>query len=114
MSHSFIQFNQRVNRIDRMHRDLSRGSVARIRPDGLIVIQPYRPSFHIPAKAVIILVLALLGFKGFLLANIGPDGYRDRVELLSEGTIVEQAGAWVMQIDPVSKMIANKIGPIMR
>jgi hypothetical protein len=28
--------------------------------------------------------------------------------------VVEQAGAWVMQRDPLSQFIAEKMGPILR
>lgn len=114
MAQNHLQFDQRVSRLDRMHRDLSHGYVTRIRPDGLIVIQPRRASFHFPIKAMVIFVLAFVAFKGFLLASIGPDAYHDRIALLESGTIVEQGGAWVMQIDPVSEAIANKFGPILR
>ena len=114
MAYNHLQFNQRVERLDRTHRNLSRGFVTRIRPDGLMVVQPRRAAFHIPAKAVILFVLAFLGFKAFLLASIGPGAYLDRVARLESGTIVEQAGAWVMQIDPASQVIASKIGPILR
>jgi len=63
---------------------------------------------------VILFLLALLAFKGFLIASLGPDAYNERVDKLQNGTMIEKAGAWVMHIEPASDFIAQQIGPILR
>jgi hypothetical protein len=114
MGQSHIQFDQRVNNLGRKHNALSRGYVTRMRPDGLIVARPHRKQSRISLKVVFRFLLAFLAFKGFLIASLGPDGYGDRVNKLENGTVVEKAGAFVMQMDPVSNLIAQQIGPILR
>lgn len=114
MDQSHLQFDQRINQLGRKHNALSRGYVARMRPDGLIVARPYRKQSRFPFKMVFVFLLAIIAFKGFLIASLGPDAYSERVGKLENGTMVEQAGAWVMQIDPVSDLIAQQIGPILR
>ena len=114
MVQNHLQFDQRVNNLGRKHRALSRGYVTRMRSDGLIVARPRRPQSRIPLRSVILFLLAFTVFKGFMIASIGPDGYNERVAKLGSGTVVEQAGAWVMQIEPLSNAIAETMGPILR
>lgn len=113
VQHHF-EFDQRVNNLGRKHRAMSRGYVTRMRSDGLIVARPYRAQARFPVKPVLLFLLAFVAFKGFLIANLGPDAYSERVSKLENGTVVERAGAWVMQIEPVSNLIAQEIGPILR
>ncbi|GAA6190198.1 hypothetical protein DS909_02340 [Phaeobacter gallaeciensis] len=109
-----LQFDRRIQRLSRKHQSMSRGYSTRMRADGLIVTTPQRNGLKVPLRAILFVFVALFAFKGFLLASIGPESYADRVQRLSEGTVVEQAGAWVMQIEPVSAFIASQIGPILR
>ncbi|MDE9451177.1 hypothetical protein J3R80_11945 [Aliiroseovarius sp. Z3] len=48
-------------------------------------------------------------FKGFLFGQVGAINYNDRVDRLSNGSMIEQAGAWIMQDDPVTTAIAGFI-----
>jgi hypothetical protein len=114
MGQSHLQFDQRVTNLGRKHHALSRGYVARMRPDGLIVARPYRNQSHFPYRVVFFFLVAFVAFKGFLIASLGPDAYTDRVSRLQDGTMVEVAGAWAMQTDPVSDLVAQQIGPILR
>jgi len=114
MGMNHLQFEQRVSNIGRKNRALARGYSTRVRPDGLIVARPRRRQVGLSLKSVILFVLAIFAFKGFLIADIGVKTYDERVDRLKTGTIVEQAGAWVMQIDPLSAGIAQQIGPILR
>lgn len=109
-----LLFNQRVQRLAKKHDAMSRGYKTRMRKDGLIVMKPRRSRPGVSLRAIVLFIGALLMFKGFLLANLGPEGYSERVAKLSEGTPVERAGAWVMQPDPVSVFIAEQTGPVLR
>lgn len=109
-----LHFDRRVRRLSKKHEAMSRGYTTRMRKDGLIVMSPRRARPGVSLKAIVLFVGALLLFKGFLMANLGPESYADRVGRLSEGTAVEKAGAWVMQPDPVTLIIAEKMGPILR
>lgn len=85
-----------------------------MRADGLIVVRPKRVYSKFSVKPFIILAVTLIAFKGILLSALGPVTYGERVADLKSGTVVEQAGAWVMQADPLTHLIAEKLGPILR
>ena len=108
------QFELRLKRLMRKHRAMASGYTTRMRPDGLIVAKPRKTSPRVTARTFWLFLAAFFLFKGFLLAHLGPQTYEDRVGLLKSGTVVEQAGAWVMQADPITEFVAAKIGPYLR
>jgi len=57
-------------------------------------------------------MLGLL-FKGFLFAYLGEVSYLERVAALQSGTLMEQAGAWLMQPDPATMIVANGVQAII-
>ena len=114
MAQSQVQFDQRLRRLGRKHRAMSRGYTTRMQPDGLIVAKPHRAPSRISGRSVLLFLAAFILFKGFLYANLGPETYNERVNRLQSGTVVEKAGAFVMQADPVSQLVAQKMGPILR
>ena len=114
MAEDQLQFGERLHLLERKHRAMSQGYVAYIQPDGLIVARPKRRTSRISGRAVIIAALAFIGFKAFLIANLGPQTYDERVGRLRDGTLVEKAGGFVMQADPLSTYVALQIGPILR
>ena len=114
MADSFSQFDNRLKRIARSHRDFSRGYTAVVGNDGLITIKAKRPKRNLPVQGMVLLLIGFVCFKALMLAHLGPDAYGDRVGKLEAGSIVEQAGAWVMQADFATQWIATQIGPFMR
>jgi hypothetical protein len=109
-----LQFNERLQLLARKHRAMSHGYSTYIQPDGLIVARPRRRAIRISGRAVIMFVLAFIGFKAFLIANLGMLTYEERVTRLQSGTVVERAGAFAMQPDPLSTFVALQVGPILR
>lgn len=108
-------FNDRLNFLGRKHQAMSRGYTTQMRDDGLIVVKPRRRrGIEIPFKGIFLLLLGFVFFKAFMLASVGPDTYGERVAILNSGTFIEQGGAWLMQADPASQIIANYMGPILR
>ncbi|WP_293573336.1 hypothetical protein [Phaeobacter sp.] len=108
-------FYARLDRLERKHEAMaSRGYTARVRADGLVVVKPKRIQSRISGRSLILFVAAFFLFKGFLLATLGFGSYDFRVAQLREGTALERAGAFVMERDPVSQFIAEKIGPVLR
>ncbi|MCA0907561.1 MULTISPECIES: hypothetical protein [Ruegeria] len=108
-----LEFTQRVNRLNKKHQKMSRGYRATMRKDGLVVMKPQRVSSAVPARVLLLTLLSVVAFKAFLLSSLGPTGYQYRIDSLNEGTSVEKAGAWVMQIDPVSQAIAVQLNKIL-
>mgnify|MGYP000214899790 CR=1 FL=1 len=108
------QFQSRLKQINRKHEAMSGGYSAKLRPDGLLVVKPRRVQSRISGRSVLFFAAAFLLFKGFLMAALGFGSYDERVRTLAQGSGVERAGAFVMQADPVSVLIARKIGPVLR
>lgn len=108
-----VPFDKRLKRIVRRHSKMSNGVVRSVSSDGLIVAKPrlYRPRF--PLKGLLAVLFLGFLFKGFLFAYLGEAGYAERVATLQGGTALEQAGAWVMQPDPVTVLAANGIALIL-
>ncbi|SLN19653.1 hypothetical protein ROA7450_00635 [Roseovarius albus] len=113
MSGAYQDFDTRLKKLDRKHSRLAHGYSAQVNKDGLIVFRPKRRQMAISLRGVMLLVIGFLCFKGFLVAHIGTTTYENRITALQEGTMVEQAGGYVMQIDPVTKAIAGKLHPFL-
>ncbi len=107
-----LEFDQRVSRLNKKHDKLSRGYRASVRSDGLIVMKPLRVRSAIPLKVLVLIACGFFAFKAFLLFALGSTSYELRVSSLNEGTPVEQAGAWVMQIDPLSAFLAQQMNNV--
>jgi len=60
------------------------------------------------------LVIGFFVFKGLILAHLGESTFEARLATLSQGSVVEQSGAWIMQPDPVSQAIAQQVRPFIK
>ncbi len=114
MVDSQVQFERRIDRLTKKHQAMARGYSARMRSDGLIEIKPRRAHLRFSPRGLFLFIAAFVVFKAFLLANLGADTYDQRVSRLQEGTAVEKAGAFVMQIDPLSQFVAGHMGRVLR
>ncbi len=109
-----VPFDKRLKRIVRQHDKMSSsGAVKTVTSDGLIVAKQrfYRPRF--PLKGLLAVLFLGFLFKGFLFAYLGEAEYLERVAALNGGSVLEQAGAWVMQPDPVTVIAADGIATIL-
>lgn len=106
-------FDRRLARLNKRHGAMSRGMVANMQKDGLIVVQPRKIQFKLPLRGFVILMALLMMFKGFVLAHLGEAAYFDRIAALQQGSLFEQAGAFIMGIDPVSHLIADVLRPLI-
>ena len=107
MSDSFAQFEKRLECLERKHRELAHGYVAKINPDGLITVQPKERQSGLALRLILAVVMAVMLFKSVTLAIVGPSVYETRLQSLLDGIWFEKACAWVMQIDPVTLAIAE-------
>lgn len=107
MSVAQVPFQKRLRRIVREHQRMSNGVSHVMRDDGLIVARPrvYNPKF--PLRGLVLLLGAALLFKGYILASLGATLYGERVAQLAEGSIIEKAGAWIMQPDVATSAVAQ-------
>ena len=112
MANALLQFDKRLKRIERTNRRLSRGFVLKVGNDGLVSRKARKGGIRLPARGLVFLFVGFFGFKGFLLAHLGPETYGSRVEILGNGTLVEKAGAIIMQADRLTEGFARVLSPI--
>ena len=107
MTDSIAQFEKRLAQLERRHRELADGYVRKINPDGLITVEPSR---YGPVHQFRVLVGFLCGFlllKSAMQVVLGPVAYDERVLSMAGGTAFERMGAWIMQSDPLSRMMSD-------
>lgn len=114
MSDVYQGFDTRLRNISRKRARLADGYVSKVTKDGLIVFRPKHRKTTFPVRGLVLLMVGFFLFKAMIMAHLGGLLYEERVAALNEGTLVEQAGAYVMQADPVTQTIASKLRPFLR
>ncbi|MGD9294942.1 MAG: hypothetical protein PVI41_08685 [Roseobacter sp.] len=112
MSDAMAQFEKRLESLERKHKELAAGYVARINPDGLITVEPRSRRTGLTARLLAMLVIGVVSFKVITLTLVGPVVYQSRVDALAVGTKFEQAAAWIMQADPLSQRVAQMLNSL--
>ncbi|MEM9709995.1 MAG: hypothetical protein AAF871_14530 [Pseudomonadota bacterium] len=107
------KFSLRMNKINRRHARLSRGYVMSVNHDGLVVAEPRARGSIIPWRGILFLLCGALLVKGVMFAQIGEDAYDARVASLAAGNQIEQAGAYVLGADPVTRWIGAQVAPYL-
>lgn len=57
----------------------------------------------------VFVAFAAIGLKASILHTVGEGVYQDRVSRLSAGEGFDRLGGWLMQVDPVTAFVADKI-----
>ena len=101
-------FQGRLGRIERIH-DGGGGFEA----DGTLGASAVprrrrRRLLRLPALLALTAVILIL-LKAGLHAALGPDLYAAKVDLLRAGSDADRAGAWVLQVDPLTENISARI-----
>ncbi|MDG2453221.1 hypothetical protein [Thalassobium sp. R2A62] len=110
MSTAHLPFQKRLKVIGRKHDRMARnGVVHSVNHDGLIIARARRTKPRFPFKGLALLVLATILFKSLMLFQAGSIAYNERLDLLRGGNVAEAAGAWIMQIDPVTQWVTDQI-----
>ena len=110
----FEEFDRRMRRISRRHSKLSQGYVTTVNSDGLVIARPRRRSSRATLRGVAMVVIVLVLFKGFLHSQIGSAAYAERVDGLSQGSMVEKGGAFVMVADPLTLWLSERFSSLVR
>ena len=108
------QFKKRLRALERKDRALERGFTTQLRSDGLLIVKPKRRAASISGRSILLFAAAFIGFKGLALAHVGQVTYDARVAELATGTVLEQAGAFVMQSDPASEYVAHHLRTVLQ
>ena len=114
MTNSFDGFESRLKKIDLKRAKMAQGYKGSVKKDGLIVFRPTRRQRGIPLRAVVMLIVGFFVFKGMVMAHTGSAIYAERIAALQSGTLVEQAGAFAMQSDPITVGIAQQLRPFLQ
>lgn len=69
-----------------------------------------KPRRRISLMPLVFVVLAAVGLKAAILHAVGAAAYDTRVAALDSGQGFDRLGGWLMQVDPVTAFVAEKIG----
>ena len=113
-----IQQHEFENRVKRLHRKRSKAArsntPAFIDQDGYVIVQAKSRPRRVPFLGLFLLALRFFALKGLMIAGMGSDIYAIRIqELFGSSSFVTQIGAWTMQGDAVSLMMAENIEKIL-
>lgn len=114
MAYVNAPFEKRLRKIVRTNnRMATAGVVHKMKPDGLVVAKPrlYAPRF--PWRGLILLILAVFMFKGYVHYALGDADFNQRIAALSEGTVFEQVGGLAMHADPMTLTISELLNKFL-
>lgn len=107
-------FANRLERIERGHRNLNGGYVKLEERNGLLVpVKKVRSRRGFPWRGLFLVLLTFMLFKATLLAYVGPVSYVDQHAKLENGSFVERMGAWAMRPDPATVFLSGKVAPLV-
>ena len=113
MVNTELDFHKRLAVLGRKHAAMCKGYVMRMRADGLMDVHIVRPNAlrHVPLRGLMLLVIGFCGFKAVMLSTVGETSYDARLAKLEQGTVIEQGGAWLLQVDPATALVASVLNP---
>ena len=110
-------FAARLGKLGKKHEKMTHGYTTRVGKDGLLIVTPKKRNI-IPGgtgvKLLLLIGVGFIAFKAFTLAAVGPVTYNERLSKLENGSVIEQAGAKALAIDPVTEALAGSVGPVLR
>lgn len=109
-----LEFQKRLSHLGRKQGAVSHGHVTGMRPDGVIVARPRAARPVVSGRAVLLILAVFFVLKGVLLASVGVSVYYQCIAKMRDGTVLEKAGAIVMQPDPLSRLIAAEVRAVLR
>lgn len=114
MSNSGLKnFESRLARLDKIHAAggafEATGALGRSYFDS--VREKERKSF--PIRGLALFFSGALLFKAAIFAQAGAVVYNQRVEMLAQGNIAEQVGAWVLKADPVTQALGGLLAAVL-
>lgn len=110
----FDEFDRRMRRISRRHSKLSHGYVTTVNSDGLVVAKPRQRNVRGTLRGLVVILIVMVLFKGFLHSQLGAVAYQERLDALAAGSVFEKAGAWAMTVDPMTEFLSVKFSSLVR
>ncbi|MBN7783827.1 hypothetical protein JYP51_02780 [Ponticoccus gilvus] len=112
MSDALTNFRKRDAALRKKHVRMARGYRNKLKSDGLIVQEPDDKLGDIGLRLLSFALVVFMGFKVMVLTGLGAEAYSLHLAHLAEGSVYERAGAWLMQIDPVTRALAALVAPL--
>lgn len=113
MDDSLRSFQKREAALRRKHMRMAQGYVTKLDKTGLIIQQPDSKMGGTAWRLLLRSTVLFMAFKVLVLAALGTETYAGHLEPLAQGSVHEKAGAWLMQIDPVTAMLAQALAPLL-
>ncbi|MFD2174637.1 hypothetical protein [Rhodobacter lacus] len=106
-------FADRLERIDTIH--AAGGAFEAEGSLGRSYFDARRPRERrtLPVRALALMLVGALLFKGALLAQIGTETYDRRVAELQAGSALDRVGGWAMQADAPTRWIAAELRTLL-
>jgi hypothetical protein len=85
--------------------------------NGIIQVVPRpkeRNASFLPFKLIAFFVVFIMLLKALALLSVGINAYEEERLALSEGNVFEQAGAFVLWIDPATEAISSYLRPYLK
>ena len=115
MSVQHQEFENRVHRL--LHKRVKAArtpSAAFIDQDGYVIVKAKGRARRVPFLGLMLIALGFVALKGLMIAGMGVDIYTLRIqELFTSSSLVTKIGAWTMQGDAVSLMLAESFQRIL-
>jgi hypothetical protein len=107
MKDGYAHFDRRLEQLEEKKAALHEGHRLTVDETGLMTLIPTGERRRqigrmIPVRALMVMAAVLLSFKGFLLYQLGYGVYAAKLSSMQKGDAVDQIGAYLMQIDPVT------------
>lgn len=105
------EFSLRLRRLNAKRKtSLRQSRSAFLDNDGYVIVRGYREKRGIPYMGLMILMVGFFGLKGALMAQMGEATYAAKMdELRYANSPVATVGAWTLQPDPVSNLVASHL-----
>ena len=109
MDQALKSFRKREQAVRRKHIRMSQGYITRIGRNGVIEQVPDRKLGANGLGLLLRLAVVLTAFKVLVLTWLGETVYLETLDALSRGLTHEKAGAWLMQIDPLTRKLVDLV-----
>lgn len=105
------EFESRVNRLHRKRGKAMRSSEGTfIDQDGYVIVKAKSRARPMPFLGLGLLALGFFALKGLMIAEMGSQIYAIRIqELFNSPSLLTKFGAWTMQGDAVSLLLADSL-----
>lgn len=113
MSDALTNFRKRDAALRKKHIRMARGYRNRLNRNGVIIQEPDSKIGGVALRLLVLATVLFIGFKVMVLSGLGPETYTQHVAKLAEGTVYERAGAWLMQIDPMTARLSEMVSALL-